>query len=252
MLKKWIAMMLVVSLILVGSVVAVSAQSDALYEYEVLEDGTARITAYHETFNDQIRSLCVPSQIDGYTVTEIGESVFGRAFYLRTVVLPDSVKVIGRSAFQESGVTQVFLPAGLEEISKNAFYWCAVEKLVVPSATNTFGEMAIGFTCLPAYDQDGHRIVPGAPGLDEDFVMYTQNNAAATAYAAENGVACRSLEEMRTGDINLDGQMNTTDARTALAWFLAGFEGAWCTGDLNGDGVMTTADVRSMIVAQIQ
>ncbi len=252
MLKKWMTLLLVATMMLAGSVIAVSAQNDALYEYEVLEDGTARITAYRETFNDQIKSLCVPSQIDGYTVTEIGECAFLRAFYLRTVVLPDSVKVIGRSAFQESGVTQIFLPAGLEEIGENAFYWCALEKLVVPSTVTTFGEMAIGFTCLPAYDQDGHRIVPGAPGLDEDFVMYTQNNSAATAYATENGVACRSLEEMRTGDINLDGQMNTTDARTALAWFLAGFEGAWCTGDLNGDGVMTTADVRLMIVAQIQ
>ncbi len=65
------------------------------FGYKVLTDGTAEITGY--TGSDE--TLAIPSSIDGYEVTSIGE----RAFYLckdiTSVTIPNSVTSIGEEAF---------------------------------------------------------------------------------------------------------------------------------------------------------
>ena len=47
----------------------------------------------------------------------------------RTVV-PDFITKIGENAFSQSDVTEVYLPAGLKMIGKNAFSWCEHLKII--------------------------------------------------------------------------------------------------------------------------
>ncbi len=65
------------------------------YTYIVLEDGTAEITYY----NGKEINLYIPAQLDGHSVTSIGDSAFSSCSSLTSITIPDSVTSIGDSAF---------------------------------------------------------------------------------------------------------------------------------------------------------
>ena len=65
------------------------------FEYRALDDGTVQITRYIGSDT----TLTVPSEIDGYTVTEIGWYAFRDCRELETIILPESITSIGREAF---------------------------------------------------------------------------------------------------------------------------------------------------------
>ena len=71
------------------------AEKDGDFEYVVLEDGTAEITDY----TGSAETLDIPSKLDTYTVTSIGDSAFAYNNSLTSVTIPDSVTSIGGGAF---------------------------------------------------------------------------------------------------------------------------------------------------------
>ncbi len=222
--------------------------TEAFFRYDVLEDGTARITEYLKTFDEAYTSVCVPSQIDGYTVSTIGNCAFLRAFYAYTVILPDTVTVIEQSAFQESGVKTIFLPSSLQTIEDNAFFWCTnLKKLVIPSSVVNIGKEAFGYTIVP--DPDEPNLVPGISGLVPEFTVYADNNHAVTDYAAKNGITLTELSSLPDGDADLNGETNTADVRTILQYCMYSGSGIryWQAGDFNQDGEMNTVDARECL-----
>ena len=83
------------------------------YTYVLLEDGTAEITGY----TGEETALSIPAELDGYTVTSIGESAFYRCNALTEVNISETVTNIGDDAF--------FYCKGLENINvspNNAVY----------------------------------------------------------------------------------------------------------------------------------
>ena len=70
----------------------------------------------------------IPDRLGGYPVTAIGNEAFATAkcqWTLTSVVIPDTVTVIGERAFQKCVLLEsVTLPAALEEIGASAFYGC--------------------------------------------------------------------------------------------------------------------------------
>ncbi len=88
------------------------------YKYTVKEDGTIKITGY----TGSTAQLTIPKELDGYTVTEIGDSAFYNKQSLTDVVIPDTVTVIGAKAFSKcDNLIMVTLPAGLKTIKNGAF-----------------------------------------------------------------------------------------------------------------------------------
>ncbi len=88
------------------------------FEYRVREDGT--LTVFYK---GEAEEVTVPAEIDGKTVTAIGDS----AFWLnrvKKVTLPDTITLIDQYAFLESGVEEINLPASLREIGTCAFQEC--------------------------------------------------------------------------------------------------------------------------------
>ena len=82
--------------------------------------------------------------LDG--VTEIGDSAFFMCFDLESVKLPDTLKVVGKGAFQyDEALTECELPKGLETVKDSAFFgaenWTGVDR--IPSTVKTIG--AYGF-----------------------------------------------------------------------------------------------------------
>lgn len=69
--------------------------------------------------------VVIPETIDGYKVTSLGDSLFSNCTGITSVVIPDSVKVIGYYAFENCyNLTEVNFPNGLETIGFSAFYGC--------------------------------------------------------------------------------------------------------------------------------
>ena len=84
--------------ILSGSVlsVTVSAEEESDYEYSVNDDGTTiTITGYTGTDT----SITIPDNIDGYTVTDIGNWAFSNCKDLETVTIPQGIITIHTDAF---------------------------------------------------------------------------------------------------------------------------------------------------------
>lgn len=65
------------------------------YEYTILEDGTAEISAY--VGNE--KEIMIPEEIAGYRVTRIGKRAFEET-NIEAVIIPKNIEIIGERAFQ--------------------------------------------------------------------------------------------------------------------------------------------------------
>lgn len=102
------------------SVMNLSSNSD--FEYTVLEDGTAEITGYKGIATD----LVIPSEIDGYKVTSIGESAFYDNTSITSVTITDGMVNIGYGAFYLcTSLTRITMPDSIMNIGKKAFSGCS-------------------------------------------------------------------------------------------------------------------------------
>lgn len=116
-----------------------TTESGLEYSYDT-ETGQATITGYTGTS----RSVTIPSDISGYTVTGIGSN----AFYKKTITsaeLPDTVKSIGSNSFFQCFYLSKITMRQVQEIGPNAFYYCyQLNNLSVPNA-KTIGVAAFQF-----------------------------------------------------------------------------------------------------------
>ncbi len=122
-----------------------NAVSGSIYDYEIKEDGTAKITDYYGYYS----SLDIPSEIDGYTVTEIGDWAFSnKNFY--TVTMPDTITKVGRYVFQGChNLTEVDLSENLTEIAYSMFSGCDhLTSITIPDKVTLIDEYA--FDCCYA------------------------------------------------------------------------------------------------------
>ena len=111
------------------------------FEYEVLEDGTIKITKG----TSESETLVVPSTIDGYQVSEIGYSAFYPAQYkYSTVIISEGIKTLGDYTFNNNTkLKEVYLPESLEYIGEEAFGYCEnIEVINFPANLKYIGPHA--------------------------------------------------------------------------------------------------------------
>ena len=86
-------------------------------------------------------NLVIPSVLDGYTVTVIGNKAFAYQTGLKSVSIPNTVTNIRKSAFLEcTSLKSVSLEEGLECIGGSAFGGCtALTSIVIPNSVTVFG-----------------------------------------------------------------------------------------------------------------
>ena len=89
------AIIMIVGLVGVMPAVSAGAETSRDFDYEVLEDGTVEITGY----TGNATELTIPSEIEGKSVTSIGDYAFNDCYSLERVAIPSSVEYVTEQAF---------------------------------------------------------------------------------------------------------------------------------------------------------
>ncbi len=110
------------------------------YQYVKSSDGTAVITGYDG--NDT--GLEIPSIVDGYKVTSIGDSAFRGYSGLTSITIPDSVTSIGDATFYGcSGLTSITIPDSVISIGNSVFEACfGLTSITIPDSVISIGNSA--------------------------------------------------------------------------------------------------------------
>lgn len=147
MRNKLIAILVI--LVMVISSVPVSAFAETATDY--IPYNCSGTTIYYSANtgeirkcdNDKIRSIVIPSEINGTTITGIGERAFENFYELETVVLPETITKLSYGAF--SGCTKLSncnIPDSINYIGPYAFFITRLNSIVLPEGIKFIGSSA--------------------------------------------------------------------------------------------------------------
>lgn len=118
---------------------AAAAVTNGPFTYVENTDGTITITAY--SGNDT--HLIIPSEIDGKTVTAIGDKAF-MSKYFRYLTLPSTLKSIGWWSFAYcKTLEEIVIPEGVTFIGLQAFDCCYNLTSISVPGTNRYGTIRL-------------------------------------------------------------------------------------------------------------
>lgn len=146
-MKKTLAAVLACVLLLTAfpAMAADNVRTSGRYTYKIKGNGTAIITSFDANGIGINEVVYIPTSLDGYTVTAIGDYAFAALkeftidFYLndfdsphyykrplmgRSIVIPDTVTEIGQFAFYRSNIKKVNIPTSVRSIGYGAFAGC--------------------------------------------------------------------------------------------------------------------------------
>ncbi len=195
LIKK--TMSLFLSLVMLLSITAgfdlsAYAATSGDFEYTVLDDGTAEITKYIGLAVD----LTIPSNIDGYTVTSIGDYACYNNLDLLKVTISDSVTNIGFGSFEACDcLTSVTIPDSVISIDTVAFASCtSLENVTIPNSVTNIGYNTFtSCTSLMNFNVDNNnQYYSSQDGVlfnkdKTELIQYPAGNPK-TAYEIPNGV----------------------------------------------------------------
>ena len=117
---------------------ALIKKDGSIINFKVNENGTS-CTITGAELND-IAGIIIPSEINGYKVTSIGERAFLRCTGLTTIAIPNSVTSIGKAAFARcTGLTSI-------TVDKNNQYYQSIDGNLYNKSGTVFVQYAIGKT----------------------------------------------------------------------------------------------------------
>lgn len=110
-------------------------------EFYPLPDGTFGVMAGKTRFLDKVT---IPSTYNGIAVTQILPEGFKNMVNLETIIIPNSITVIGDNAFYGcTNLTNASLPSSITSIGQYAFYDCSsLTEITIPSGVNFIGMYA--------------------------------------------------------------------------------------------------------------
>lgn len=218
----------------------------------------------------EIKSVILPD-----TVTEIGDSAFAGCLSLSSITIPDSVSEMGVKVFVSctqlrtadlggkdsklkaipencfsscTNLTEVKIPEGVIGIGREAFYGCtSMRSITIPASVRFIGENAIGLRT----SRIDNSIEP-VPG----FIIFGKKNSAAESYARGKGIDFIDTEATPSGDVNMDGFVDSADASMVLSEYAELATGGQTTlsaaqrylADVDGNGDTDSADASEILI----
>ncbi len=109
-----------------------------VFTYVLLSDNTIEIVGY--TGSD--KKITIPSEIDGYKVSSIGENAFYNAYTLKKITIENGIEIIGNSAFKNCiQLIEIEIPESVTTIGECAFYNCSrLTEIELPDSVTEIGE----------------------------------------------------------------------------------------------------------------
>lgn len=105
------------------------------FSYKVQDDGTAIITHYSGNGGD----VTVPSTIDSYTVTKLGDASLQQC-NINNIKLPDSLTILGAASLATNNLTTVTIPQNVKYVDFGAFTGnVQLKNVTVLSSDTIFG-----------------------------------------------------------------------------------------------------------------
>lgn len=137
------------------------------FDYTI-QNGEVTITGYKGTGGE----VDIPSTIEGYPVTEIAGYTFSNRSNIWKVNLPNTVKKIGNVAFMSTSITDITIPAGVQEIPFSAFARCpSLKAITILGKTTTIDDYAFqGSALMRIYGYTGSPAETYANNHGIDFV----------------------------------------------------------------------------------
>ena len=158
----------ILTLLLSANIICTYAQSfeSGELKYNVVGDKAVEVAGFTSA-NKENTHVTIPSAVSNggkpYTVERIGEHAFLNGIFessaprLESVVLPNTIKSIGKSAFEQSKIESIKLPIGLERIEDDAFQKCSSLKYVYfPPSPLELGSSCFS-ECSNFINQEGYH-----------------------------------------------------------------------------------------------
>ena len=114
----------------------------------VLPKETIQINSYAFYNCSSLRSISLPAELTGTTISENVTSIGSSAFYncssLRSIAIPEGVTSIGSSAFYNcSSLRSIVIPEGVTSIGNGAFQRCSsLSSITIPDGVTSIGSSA--------------------------------------------------------------------------------------------------------------
>ncbi len=152
--------------------------ADSLERFEVAEDNATYKSVDGIIYSKDGKSLChFPDnkKLTEFTVPSGVETIESYAFYnnknLKKVIVSDTVKVIGSSAFTYSDIPEVVLGNGVVDIMSSVFSQSKIETLVIPDSVEKIGTAI----CWDAFYLNKLVIGSGVKSIASTMLKYTPN-----------------------------------------------------------------------------
>ena len=142
-----------------------------------------------------------------YSVTSIGNSACYQCYFLKGVVIPQSVTSIGDNAFYGCGISSVTIPNSVTDIGESAFGNCAcLTNVTIPNTVTHIGGEA--FSNTPFYE----RIPDGIIYWGKVLYDYKGNMPSGTSLHIKEGVTSITEEAF----YNCSGLTSVTIPRSVV------------------------------------
>lgn len=150
-MKKSLSLICALALI-VSAIPFAACSNEAHVNYTLGEDGAHYIVSGVSGNKKALINYEIPSQYcereggELLPVTEIGDDAFNGCIRLNYISLPDTIEIIGASAFRRCSFDTFTIPEGVTTIGRGAFSQCDVlTSIVIPESVIVIQDLAFAY-----------------------------------------------------------------------------------------------------------
>lgn len=180
--------------------------------------GTGEMSDYNEYASPLYFESYIKKIIVEEGVTRIGSSFFAGRFNLEEVQISDTVTSIGKYAFKECGLKEIYIPKSVKSIEADAFI--KNEDLVIKGYTNSAAQTYANKYNLKFEALDAGTIILG--DIDDNGIIDASDASFVLGvYAAIQAGKEVNLtdEQLEAADVDGNDVINASDSSTILGYY---------------------------------